>query len=341
MSRHKIKHYEIDVIPFLQYQYVIAFNKQGCSSAARSIYERTGNKTDESQFFEFDFVQNHLDYAGTFGAAYSSALTPKEFIALPSKTEMGLAFDSTKKYAPITNLNLNLSPLQTTVKSIAGDYHFKTYTTTSNSKKFSIGHGMHRSDMAVSWLNINPTYSKASARRTDIYFYGDNSGMHGAADGIMSKQEPADVASTKFGIDGYTAQGENVYLYPIPATLSSGEPISKQIHRPKKYATLQDSATKESEYNLMNFTFDASGRPLASSEASGEMILEQLAIKDATTGNLNFKVFMDLTFMCAFRVSARFDDDSKSEGIEATEESEWHHFPSPSLEKYSKSITLD
>tara|TARA_Y100000588_G_C14244292_1_gene920754 strand:- start:123 stop:2387 length:2265 start_codon:yes stop_codon:yes gene_type:complete len=317
--------YKVKAWPSLQFQFAIVYNKGSSSPAARKIYESTPSGSDGSKYFELDFVQNQLDYpdlmihsatavrAGEKHALHGKALTPSDIMQLSDKTELeiGLAFDQFYNYTSLTKVVADFTVFKNTVAAAGfGNVDYKTYDSPVNSLEFGAN------TQPVNWLKLNPSITLGSPtapyENVPVYFWGDNSGNAAEYDYIVSKQlgnlnaEDKSLAEDK-GSNSF-ASGYEFFLIPIPATLPTGRPKSKEVYRPKEYEVFSevDSGGKKLfEYNILDDSMSKS----------------QLLIEDDTK-TLNFKIFMDPVFMLKFTVTALLSDGTESPAAEGNADGE-------------------
>jgi predicted phage tail protein len=331
--------YKIKVWPSLQFQFVVAYNKSSCSLAARKIYEDTPSSGDSSKNFEFDFVQNQLDYpdfmihsatainAGENHALLGKALTPSDIMQLDDKTELeiGLGFDQFYNYTSLTKVKANFTALKNTIATAGfGNNDYKTYSSPSRSLQFG------PNTEPINWLKLNPGITSFGTpilpyEKVPVYFFGDNSGNAASYDYIASKQlgnteaEERDLA--KGGGRTSYAAGYEFFLIPIPATPISGRPKSKNIYRPKSYTIDESTGSAGQKY----FEYNISDESLSK---------EQLLIED-DSGALNFKLYMDPVFMLNFTITALLSDNTESPAARGAAEGETLIFTNESQKDFN------
>ena len=301
-STKKVTQYVIHTYPIMQYQYIIAFNKESASKGG--IWAVHANISNRIPFFEIDFVQNNLDHSSG-SVVQSNVLTSKEFCSIANRSEkLGLAFDGSSRYTEMFADTIDHSIITNYINSNSINVDHIAHFSTSPSLT------LDGNSREIKWLSLNP--SKTNTMYSDVtpVLYGDNSGLGGEEEMLIGRQTEIE-AKIDIPLD-LRNQGiltEKFYAIDVTkpnGTLMEHSTISGNFFRPNQYET----DTTDDRYKVFNTVEGKLG-------LTGSVFRKPFMFKTTR----NYKIYMEPIFMVAFSVKAKFEDGSESVHTETVFES--------------------
>ena len=322
-SSVKVSKYHLKIYPVIQYQYILAFNEETASPGAKEL-----DLPDAATFYELDFVQNNLDH-NPGQEVSQEVLTAKEFYDIANREEeIGLAYNDSKNYSWMIKDTLDHSSITSSIDTMGCNVNYFSKESTSTSLT------LNASDPITKWMNLNPSTIQSPYSEVPLILVGDNSGLHGARERLISKQTEGDheIAPDTGETNGVFC--DNALLIDVTSSAAFSGNTTSSHYRPFKY-------DKQTDFDPTSPTLNYSAYDLLDDDDNA--VSSQLKLHESTwhDGSRNFKIYMDARFMVAFSIEVEFDDGTKSSVSDTVmENSEIMSIRSPAESDYSSTITL-